>query len=97
MTTLVLDQDPVVERVRFQEDCLLVDLADGRCLSIPLIWYPRLQHGTAAERENWILLGDGCAIEWPELDEHIEVEGMLAGRKSSESAASIQRWLASRS
>jgi hypothetical protein len=51
---------------------------------------------TAAERNNWQLLGDGYAIEWPDLDEHIGVEGLLAGRRSGEGAASFQRWLATR-
>jgi hypothetical protein len=63
MTTLVLERDPTAGRVRFEADCLLVDLADGRSLSSPLAWYPRLQHGTAAERRNWVLLGDGYAID----------------------------------
>jgi hypothetical protein len=68
----------------------------GRSLIIPLTWYPRLLHGTLAERQNWQLLGDGYAIEWPDLDEHIGIEGLLAGRRSSESQKSLERWLASR-
>ncbi len=60
------------------QDLLLVNLADGRTLGIPLTWYPRLLHATADERANWRLLGDGYAIEWPDLDEHIGVEGLLA-------------------
>ncbi len=79
-----------------QPDILNVSLADGRMLTIPLAWYPRLLHGAEAERQNWAFLGGGYAIEWPDLDEHIGIEGLLAGRKSGESRKSIERWLASR-
>ena len=61
-----------------------------------LSWYPRLAHATAAEREHWRLLGGGYAVEWPDLDEHIGVEGLLAGRRSGESRASLDRWLQNR-
>jgi hypothetical protein len=96
MTTLVLKREPVATRVTVKGDKLLVDLEDGRSLSVPLAWYPRLLHGSRAERRNWRLLGDGYAIEWPDLDEHIGVEGLLAGRGSGESQRSLTRWLASR-
>jgi hypothetical protein len=75
---------------------LTVELVDGRSVIVPLAWYPRLAHGSGAERRNWRLLGGGYAIEWPELDEHIGVEGLLAGRRSGESTKSLRRWLASR-
>jgi hypothetical protein len=97
MSTLVLEQDPVAVNVMVERDKFVVDLADGRSLVVPLSWYPRLHHGTDAERQNWQLLGDGYAIEWPELDEHIGVEGLVAGRRSGESEESFARWLASRS
>jgi hypothetical protein len=96
MTTLVLEHDPIATQVTFAADHLVVSLADGRNLSVPLNWYPRLLHGTEKERQKWQLLGDGYAIEWPDLDEHIGIEGLLAGHRSGENAASIQRWLASR-
>ncbi len=96
MTTLVLETDPSVMHVTVTADKLIVDLADGRSLSVPLAWYPRLLHGTLVERQHWVLLGDGYAIEWPDLDEHIGVEGLLAGRRSGESSQSFERWLASR-
>lgn len=96
MTTLVLETEPIAMHVTVTEDKLIVDLADGRSLGVPLAWYPRLVHGTPAERQHWELLGDGYAIEWPELDEHIGVEGLLAGRRSGESPQSFKRWLASR-
>jgi hypothetical protein len=93
---LVLETEPTVAAVTTTDEKLIVDLADGRSLVIPLDWYPRLQHGSPAERQNWHLLGDGYAIEWPDLDEHIGVEGLLAGRRSSESRQSLERWLAGR-
>jgi hypothetical protein len=73
-----------------------VDLAVGRGISIPLAWYPRLMHGSLQELQNWQLLGDGYAIEWPDLDEHIGIEGLLAGRRSGESQKSFERWLSAR-
>src|SRR5690348_4567563 len=96
MTTLVLEQDPVVVNVTVTPQSLIVALGDGRQLTVPLTWYPRLVHATDAERQHWELLGDGEAIEWPDLDEHIGVDGLLAGRSSGESAASLNRWLATR-
>lgn len=96
MSTLVLDRDPCAVKVMVTSEKLLVDLADGRNLGVPLSWYPRLLHATDAERRNWQLLGEGYAIEWPDIDEHIGVEGLIAGRSSGESEASLSRWLASR-
>jgi hypothetical protein len=78
------------------EDKLAVDFADGRTISVPLSWYPRLLHGSPSERQNWQLLGEGYAIEWPDLDEHIGVDGLLAGRRSNESQSSLARWLSLR-
>ncbi len=96
MTTLVLEQDPIAAKVSVTADQLVIELVDGRSLSVPLSWYPRLLHGSEKERQNWQMLGDGYPIEWPDLDEHIGVEGLLAGRRCGESATSIERWLASR-
>jgi Protein of unknown function (DUF2442) len=96
MTTLVLETEPVAVHVGFSANQLVIELADGRTVSIPLDWYPRLLNGSKAERCNWRLLGDGYAIEWPDLDEHIGVEGLLAGRKSGEHARSLGLWLTSR-
>jgi hypothetical protein len=97
MTTLVIEREPIAANVTVKGDKLLIDLVDGRSLSVPLAWYPRLLHGSRVERRNWRLLGDGYAIELPDLDEHIGVEGLLAGRASSESQQSLNRWLTSRS
>ncbi|OHB81074.1 MAG: hypothetical protein A2W31_02870 [Planctomycetes bacterium RBG_16_64_10] len=97
MSTLTLEHEPLAAEVSFSGQMLTVGLVDGRSLAVPLEWYPRLAQATDQERGNWHLLGDGYAIEWPDLDEHIGVAGLLAGRRSGESAASFQRWLASRS
>ena len=78
------------------EDSLTVELVDGRTLSVPLAWYPRLLHGTPPERNHWQLIGDGEGIHWPDLDEDLSVEGLLFGRPSGESQRSFQRWLAVR-
>jgi hypothetical protein len=96
MTTLVLEKEPVVVNITITEEKLIVDLDDGRSLAVPLDWYPRLAYASPQERNNWQLLGGGYAIEWPDLDEHIGIEGLLAGRRSGESRNSFERWLASR-
>ena len=96
MSTLVLEVEPQAVEAAVTDDDLIVHLADGRRIVIPLAWYPRLLSASQAERQHWQLLGDGYAIEWPELDEHIGVEGLLAGRPSGESSQSLKRWLASR-
>jgi hypothetical protein len=83
--------------VRVTAESLSVDLTDGRRLSVPLAWYPRLMNGTQKERSNWRLIGEGDGIHWPDLDEDVSVEAMLAGRVSGESARSLQRWLDGRS
>jgi hypothetical protein len=96
MSTLVLEVEPLATTVAITEDDLNVELVDGRRIIVPLAWYPRLLNACPKERQNWQLLGDGYAIEWPDLDEHIGIEGLLAGRHSGESQQSLQRWLASR-
>lgn len=96
MTTLVLEKEPLALNVLITNEKLIVVLIDGRSIVIPLEWYPRLAHATPKERRNWRLLGDGYAIEWPDLDEHIGIEGLLSGRRSGESKKSFDRWLASR-
>lgn len=96
MSTLVLELEPIVAEVGITDDELTLDLADGRSIHVPLSWYPRLFYASTAERRNLQLLGDGYAIEWPDLDEHIGIEGLLAGRHSGESPKSLKRWLASR-
>ena len=83
--------------VNLNDDYLILELEDGQVLSVPIAWYPRLVHGTEAERQNFQISGAGFGIHWPELDEDIGVAGLLPGKKSSESPESFQRWLARRS
>lgn len=78
------------------EDTLAADLEDGRTIAVPIGWYPRLSHATPAERATFTISGAGYGIHWPDLDEDIGVEGMLLGKKSTESAESLARWLESR-
>lgn len=82
--------------LRVTEDSLVVDLVDGRTIAVPIAWYPRLAHGRDTERAQWRFIGDGEGIHWPELDEDISIEGLLAGRRSGETQASLKRWLDSR-
>jgi hypothetical protein len=90
------ETEPAATQVIVTDDKLVVELTDGRSIVAPLARYPRLLHGSPKERQNWQLLGDGYAIEWPDLDEHIGIEGLLAGRRSGESKKSFERWLSSR-
>ena len=74
----------------------LIVLEDGRTLVVPVAWYPRLAHSSQGQRGRWRLIGRGVGIHWPAIDEDISVEGLLAGRRSGESQASLKRWLAAR-
>jgi len=82
-----------IRTVRVTDDALAVDLEDGRTISAPLDWYPRLRHGSPAERNHWELIGEGEGIHWPDLDEDISVDGLLEGVPSQESPGSLQEWL----
>jgi hypothetical protein len=97
MTTLAIELHiPNAQTVAVTDDALTVDLNDGRTISVPLAWYPRLVHGSAAERKNWRLIGKGAGIHWEDLDEDISVENLLFGRPSGESQQSFKRWLEGR-
>lgn len=97
MSTLILEVGDVkVQNVIVGEDVLEVDLSDGRSISAPLAWYPRLLNSTLSERSNWRLVGGGEGIHWPDLDEDISVENLLSGKPSGESQRSFLRWLESR-
>lgn len=76
-----------------KDDTLTVDLEDGRTISVPIGWYPRLADGTPQERANWEINGAGYGIHWEDLDEDLGVERILLGKKSNESAESFARWL----
>jgi hypothetical protein len=84
---------PRIGNVLITDDTLAVDLDDGRTISVPIGWYPRLAYGTPAERANFQISGGGYGIHWPDLDEDIGVEGLLLGKKSEESRSSFERWL----
>ena len=97
MTTSAVEMAvPNAERVMMTEDTLSVDLSDGRTISVPLAWFPRLLHATPAEKKNWRLIGKGQGIHWEDVDEDISVEGLLAGRRSGESQTSFKKWLEQR-
>ena len=93
ITSTIAVQIPEVEDVSATDDTLRVELSDGRTLSVPLPWYPRLLRATPEERNNWELIGKGQGIRWPDLDEDLSVEGLIAGRPSGESQRSFKRWL----
>lgn len=96
MTTSPVDATTAAERVVVTDYALTVELGDGRRISAPVEWYPRLAQATQQERDNWRLIGGGQGIHWVDLDEDVSVESLLAGRRSTESPTSLQRWLAAR-
>src|SRR5205809_6995753 len=87
---------PLATHVSCTDDMLTVKLSDGRSISVPLAWYPRLLHGTPEERSNWRWIGDREGIHWPDLDEDISIENLLLGKTSGESQDSFRRWLEKR-
>ena len=95
-TSAVEIEVPDAENVIITVDTLSVDLSDGRTISVPLSWYPRLLHASPKERKNWRLIGKGQGIHWEDIDEDISVEGLLAGKPSGESQPSFAKWLAAR-
>lgn len=97
MTTSSLATElAAAKAIKVSDRVLTVELRDGRSVSVPLEWYPRLAEGRPSERRRWEMIGPGIGIHWPGLDEDISVEGLLLGRRSGESAASLQRWRAAR-
>ena len=86
----------MLTNITVTDDTLTIELADCRIISVPLEWYPRLVHATPEERNNWELFAEVGHIHWENLDEDISVEGLLAGRRSGESASSLKRWLEAR-
>jgi hypothetical protein len=96
MNTLTFESKAAIQHVEVTEDSLVVDLADGRTVSVPVAWYPRLMQGTPQERSHWRLIGKGEGIHWPDLDEDISVENILLGRPSGESQQSFKRWIEAR-
>jgi hypothetical protein len=82
--------------VSFTDDALTTVLSDGRTISVPLAWYPRLLHARPEERSDWRLIAQGEGIHWPLLEEDVSVESLIRGKPSRESAASLRRWFARR-
>jgi uncharacterized protein DUF2442 len=98
MSSLVVEnQAPLATQVKITRATLSVEIADGRTISAPLAWYPRLSHATPDERNSWRLIGGGRGIHWPALDEDISVANLLAGQPSAESQTSFKKWLTGRS
>ncbi len=94
--SVAVEREPAATGVKVTDDELIVSLVDGRRISVPLAWYPRLLHGTADERNHYELIGRGTGIHWPELDEDLSVAGILRGNPSFESEQSLRQWLISR-
>jgi len=95
-TSAVEKELPKALDVTVSDETLFVELSDGRTISVPLAWYPRLLHATREERKNWRLIGRGHGVHWEEIDEDISVEGLLTGKLSGESQASFKKWLKDR-
>lgn len=95
--SLATENKIAIDYVTADDQTLIVSLSDGRRLVFPLDWFPRLRHGSPAERNSWRLIGRGEGVHWPDLDEDLSLEGFLAGRRSAESKASVDRWLKQRS
>jgi hypothetical protein len=97
MTSSVVEaQETRAQSVKVNGEALTVDLADGRTIIVPPVWFPRLWHGTPSERSHFEIFGEGRYIHWPDLDEDLTVAGLLAGRHSGESLESLKSWLDSR-
>jgi hypothetical protein len=86
---------PAVD-VSVTDEFLTVELADGRKISVPTAWYPRLMYGTPAERRKWSLCCSGEGLHWEALDEDISIKSLIAGRPSTENPAMIKKWMATR-
>lgn len=95
-SSVVEIQEAVARRVEVSEEMLTIELVDGRVISVPLAWYPRLWYGTPEERVHFEIIGDGAIIHWPELDEDLSVSGILAGKRSGETPESLKKWLEAR-
>ncbi|MGH2416576.1 MAG: DUF2442 domain-containing protein [Microcystaceae cyanobacterium] len=98
MTSLTIEliEIPKIQGVTITDDTLSADLSDGRTISVPLAWYPRLLHGSSEERNNWRLIGRGEGVHWTGLDEDISTKNLILGQPSGESQKSFQRWLEGR-
>ena len=94
MSSLAVEiQEARAQSAKVTDEALTVDLVDGRTIIVPLVWFPRLWHGTPKERNHFEIFGDGAYIHWPDLDEDLTVAGLLSGRRSGESSQSLKKWL----
>jgi hypothetical protein len=98
MTSLTIEllEIPTIEQVTLTDDTLSADLSDGRTISVPLAWYPRLLHGSMEERNVYRFIAGGNGVHWDQLDEDISIKNLILGQPSGESQKSFQRWLSSR-
>ncbi|TVR36153.1 MAG: DUF2442 domain-containing protein [Spirochaetaceae bacterium] len=87
---------PNATGIEITDDTLMVDLLDGRSVSVPLEWYPRLLYASRQERQHWRFIGNGEGIHWPDLDEDVSVEALILGRPSGETSQSLRTWLEQR-
>lgn len=87
---------PTAQNITITFDALTVDLSDGRSITVPLAWYPRLINASKSELDNWRFVGKGFGIHWEDIDEDISIEGLLLGKPSGESQTSFKNWLLSR-
>ncbi len=92
-TSGIEPREALAQSVSVSDDALAADLADGRTITVPLAWFPRLAHGTATERGHWRLIAGGEGVHWPDLDVDSSVESLLAGRRSGETQESLRQWL----
>ena len=95
-TSSVATETAAAKNVRVTDRELVVELRDGRVVSVPLAWYPRLAEGSPRERRRWELLGPGIGVHWPDLDEDISIDGLLQGLPSGESLTSLNEWRTAR-
>jgi hypothetical protein len=91
--TTELFETLAIQQLAITDDTLSVDLSDGRTISVPLVWYPRLLHGSIEERNDYRFIAGNSGIHWNQLDEDISVKNLILGQPSGESQKSFQRWL----
>ena len=92
-SSTVETQAPLATNVRIDSEAVTLELTDGRVVSAPIAWYPRLSHATPEERDQWRLIAGGRGVHWTEIDEDVSVENLLGGKPSGESQASFREWL----
>ncbi|NJL51298.1 MAG: DUF2442 domain-containing protein [Hydrococcus sp. SU_1_0] len=98
MTSLTIElfEIPTIEQVTVTDDTLSADLSDGRTISVPLAWYPRLLHGSIEERNDYRFIAGGSGVHWNQLDEDISIKNLILGQPLGESQKSFQRWVNNR-